>query len=261
MDLMLECHNLGFRYKDQIIFENISFQAEKGRFCAILGRNGSGKTTILHCLNKILTPLSGRILIQGKDITSFCRNELARKISLLPQEHIDIFPYKVMDVVVMGRAPFLKISERPGEADYQIAAKALKQLNVENLSNRNFNRISGGERQIVLLARCLAQSAEIMLLDEPTNHLDFNHQYHLLSSIRQLCRENKISVVASMHDPNLASVFADDVIMIKSGRVMARGVKDEVMTEVNISALYDMDVKKTRVNATYCFFLPENEIF
>ncbi len=258
MDLMLECRDLGFRYKDTVIFENISFQAEKGRFCAILGRNGSGKTTLLHCLNKILNPLSGRILVQGKDITIFSRNELARKISLLPQEHMDIFPYKVMDVVVMGRAPFLKISERPGEADYEIAAKALKQLNVENLSNRNFNRISGGERQIVLLARCLAQSAEIMLLDEPTNHLDFNHQYHLLSSIRQLCRENTISVVASMHDPNLASIFADDVIMIKSGRVMAKGVKDDVMTENNISALYDMDVKQTRVNAAHCFFLPED---
>ncbi|MFA5907074.1 MAG: ABC transporter ATP-binding protein [Desulfobacula sp.] len=246
MDLILECHNLEFRYKDQIIFKDISFHIEKGRFCAILGRNGSGKTTLIHCLNKILTPVCGRILILGKDITSFSGNALARKISLLPQEHIDIFPYKVMDVVVMGRAPFLKISERPGEADYQIAAQALKQLNVEHLSNRNFNRISGGERQIVLLARCLAQAADIMLLDEPTNHLDFNHQYHLLSSIRQLCRKNKITVVASMHDPNLASAFADDIIMIKNGRVMVKGVKDDVMTEENISALYDMDVKKNQ---------------
>jgi len=258
---MLECIDLGFRYKDNIIFEHISFQAARGRFCAILGRNGSGKTTLIHCLNKILTPLSGRIMIQGRDMASFGRNDIARTISLLPQEQIDIFPYKVMDVVVMGRAPFLKMAARPGEKDYEMAAGALRQLNAQGLSHRNFNRISGGERQIVLLARCLAQAAPIMLLDEPTNHLDFNHQYHLLSSMGRLCREKGISVVAAMHDPNLAAMFADDVIMIKDGRVMAKGVKEEVMTEENISALYDMDVQQLRHTGGACFFMPAKGIF
>jgi len=256
---MLECVDLGFRYTDKVIFENISFQAAKGRFCAILGRNGSGKTTLIHCLNKILTPFSGRILMQGMDMASFNRNDIARTISLLPQEQIDIFPYRVLDVVVMGRAPFLKMAARPGEKDYEMAAGALRQLNAQGLSRRNFNRISGGERQIVLLARCLAQAAPVMLLDEPTNHLDFNHQYHLLSFIRRLCREKGISVVAAMHDPNLASVFADDVVMIKDGRVMAGGVKEEVMTEENISALYDMDIQKFRHNAeAYYFYSPRD---
>ncbi len=254
---MLECRDLKFRYKDKIIFEDISFYEAGGRFLAVLGRNGSGKTTLIHCLNKILIPLSGRILIGGRDISSFSINDIARTVSLLPQEQIDIFPYRVMDVVVMGRAPFLKIAARPDEKDYETAKKALKKLNAENLSNRNFNRISGGERQIVMLARCLAQGAPIMLLDEPTNHLDFNHQYHLLSFIRRLCRENGISIVASMHDPNMASMFADDVVMIKNGRIMAGGKKDEVMTKENISALYDMDIKETVINDKNCFFLPE----
>lgn len=253
---MLECQNLGFSYRDKKIFENISFQVAKGKFCAILGRNGSGKTTLIHCLNKILTPLTGRILVQGRDINSFSQNDIAQAISLLPQEQIDIFPYRVIDVVVMGRAPFLKIAARPDAGDYEMAAQALRQLNAQGLSYRSFNRISGGERQIALLARCLTQTAPIMLLDEPTNHLDFNHQYHLLSSIRHLCREKGISVVASMHDPNLAAAFADDVIMIKNGRVMDRAAKDEVMTEKNISALYDMDIKKIMINTKTCFFLP-----
>ncbi len=257
MDLMLECIDLGFQYRDKIVFAHVSFQALPGRFCAILGRNGSGKTTLIHCLNHILNPLSGRILIQGRDIASFGRNDIARIISLLPQEQIDIFPYRVLDVVVMGRAPFLKMAARPGEKDYAKAEEALRQLNAQDLSHRNFNRISGGERQIVLLARCLAQAAPIMLLDEPTNHLDFNHQYHLLSSMGRLCREEGISVVAAMHDPNLAAMFADDVIMIKDGRVMAGGVKEEVMTEENISALYDMHIQKLRHNAA-TFFSPRD---
>nr|NJM03972.1 ABC transporter ATP-binding protein [Desulfobacula sp.] len=234
---MLECVDLGFRYKDKVIFENISFQASRGRFCAILGRNGSGKTTLIHCLNRTLTPFSGRVKVRGSDLASFSRNDIARAISLLPQEQIDIFPYRVLDVVVMGRAPFLKPAARPGEKDYETAARALQTLHAQDLSQRNFNRISGGERQIVLLARCLAQAAQVMLLDEPTNHLDFNHQHHFLSSISRLCREKGISVVAAMHDPNLASMFADDVIMIKGGRVMAKGEKDGVMTEKYLSPL------------------------
>jgi iron complex transport system ATP-binding protein len=257
MDLMLDCIDLSFQYRDKIVFAHISFQALKGRFCAILGRNGSGKTTLIHCLNRILNPVSGRILVQGRDMAFFGRNDIARTISLLPQEQIDIFPYRVLDVVVMGRAPFLKMAARPDEKDYAKAEEALRQLNAQALSHRNFNRISGGERQIVLLARCLTQAAPIMLLDEPTNHLDFNHQYHLLSSIRRLCREKGISVVAAMHDPNLAAMFADDVIMIKDGRVMAKGMKEEIMTEENISALYDMDIQKFRHNAA-TFFSPRD---
>lgn len=258
MDLMLECQNLGFQYRDEMIFKNISFQVEKGLFYAILGRNGSGKTTLIHCLNKILSPQSGRILIKGKDILSFSRPEIARMISLLPQEQVDIFPYRVMDVVVMGRGPFLKIAARPDETDYETAVTALKALNAEGLSSRNFNRISGGERQIVLLARCLAQAAPVMLLDEPTNHLDFNHQYHLLSSIQRLCKENKISVVAAMHDPNLASVFADHVIMIKNGGIMAQGHKNRVMTEENLSMLYGIDICGKRIDPNLRIFLPHH---
>lgn len=258
MDLMLECQNLGFQYRDEIIFENISFQVEKGRFYAILGRNGSGKTTLIHCLNKILSPQSGRVLMRGRDILSFSRPEIARMISLLPQEQVDIFPYRVLDVVVMGRAPFLKVAARPDENDYETAANSLKALNAEGISNRNFNRISGGERQIVLLARCLTQAAPVMLLDEPTNHLDFNHQYHLLSSIRRLCKEKGISVVAAMHDPNLASVFADEVIMIKNGRIMARGNKNRVMTEEKLSMLYDIDICGKSISPNHRIFLPNH---
>ncbi len=258
MDLILECRSIGFNYRDQVILKDITFEVRKGRFCVILGRNGSGKTTLLHCLNRILTPASGKILVHGKPLMSLSRSEIARAISLVPQEHIDIFPFSVMDVVVMGRSPFLKMTSSPDEADYRTAMDALKELNAQSLSDKNFNRISGGERQIVLLARALAQSTPVMLLDEPTNHLDFNNQYHLLASMKQLCRTKGISVVASMHDPNMASLFADQVIMLNNGRIMAGGNRDEVMNEKNISNLYDIGSRKIMIGSRKKMFVPEH---
>ena len=245
--MMLECHHLGFDYKDKSILTDISFEVPKGHFCVLLGRNGSGKTTLLHCLNRILRPVTGRVCINGMDLSELSPNDIARAISLVPQEHIDIFPFRVLDVVVMGRAPFLKMSARPDENDYRTAVLSLKALNADHLSHKNFNRISGGERQIVLLARSLAQASPVMLLDEPTNHLDFNHQYHLLASVKRLCREKNICIVASMHDPNMAVLFADSVIMLKDGRIMAKGSKDRVMTRTHISALYAIDTHEVLI--------------
>jgi iron complex transport system ATP-binding protein len=256
MALTLECNCLGFNYGNKKILKNISFQVKSGTFCAVLGRNGSGKTTLIHCLNRILTPVSGQILIHGKALMSITQNDIAKLISLVPQEHIDIFPYKVIDVVVMGRAPFLKVSANPDAGDYQIAANALKELNAQELTHKNFNRISGGERQIALLARSLAQTTKIMLLDEPTNHLDFNNQYHLLSCIKHLCHSKGISVIASMHDPNMATLFADTVVMIKNGEIMFQGDTDFVMTPKNISNLYDTDTCGIQINAQKKMFLP-----
>ncbi len=254
--MILECCALCFSYNGHKVLNDISFKTQQGSFCAILGRNGSGKTTLIHCLNKILTPASGQILLHGRDITSFSRSDIARQISLVPQEHLDIFPYKVIDVIIMGRAPFLKIAESPGENDYEIGINALKELNIEHLANKNFNRISGGERQITLLARALAQTTKIMLLDEPTNHLDFNNQYHLLSSIKKLCESKGLNIIASMHDPNMAAVFADNVIMIKNGKIMVQGGAQSVMNQENISKLYDTDASEIFINTTKKFFLP-----
>ncbi|WP_041279288.1 ABC transporter ATP-binding protein [Desulfobacula toluolica] len=258
MAVTLECCSLGFDYGDKKILKDICFQVQSGTFCAVLGRNGSGKTTLIHCLNRILTKISGRILVHGRPLMSLAQNEIAQLISLVPQEHIDVFPYKVIDVVVMGRAPFLKIAAKPDETDYQIAANALRELNAQGLAHKNFNRISGGERQITLLARALAQTTKIMLLDEPTNHLDFNNQYHLLSSIKQLCRSKGISIVASMHDPNMATLFADDVIMLKNGEIMVQGDKNLVMTTKNISELYGTNTSEIRLNAQQKIFLPSH---
>ncbi len=256
MAVKLECNSVSFRYGKTDILHDISFSVESSSFCAILGRNGSGKTTLLHCLNGIHKPHGGNICINGKTIASMTRNQVARHVSLVPQEHLEIFPFKVIDVVVMGRAPFIGMTRTPTSKDYDLALRALTSLNARRLATCNFNRISGGERQIAMLACALVQTSEIMLLDEPTNHLDFNNQYHLLSKIKQLCKTCKTSVIASMHDPNMAILFADFIVMVKNGKIIARGPAAHIMTKPNIDALYEIDTAPVKISKNRHFFLP-----
>ena len=268
MDVALECTSLGFMYGRTQILYDISFTIQPKLFYAILGQNGSGKTTLLHCLNGILKPNIGTVEIEGQNITTMSPKEIARYVSLVPQEHLDVFPFKVLDVVVMGRAPFLGMTETPGENDYKLAMDALKILACEHLADCNFNRISGGERQIVLLAISLVQTSKIMLLDEPTNHLDFNNQYRLLLKIKELCQTRQTSVIATMHDPNMATMFADRVIMVKNGRIIAQGKAEEIMTTTNLNTLYGTktvvvgnignDLGNGTCNGKKHFFLPES---
>ena len=260
MAVILSVSNLGFSFGNSPVLKDISLDVQEGHFYAVLGRNGSGKTTLIQCLNRILKPVSGTIRLLGRDLSSYSRKEIARLVSLVPQEHIDIFPYSVLDVVVMGRAPFLSTAASPSEQDYEIAVSALEDLNARDLAPKNFNRISGGERQIALLARALAQATRVMLLDEPTNHLDFNNQYHLLAAIKELCRSKGISIVASMHDPNLASVFADEVIMIKKGGILAKGDTGRIMTPEHISALYETSIMRFNIHKQQPVFFPHHII-
>ncbi len=260
MALMIECCSLNFAHGRKVILENICFKAEAGVFLGVLGRNGSGKTTLLHCLNRILEPASGSIFIDQDELSLLTPGDIARKISLVPQEHLDIFPYKVIDVIAMARAPFLKVCSSPDENDYKIAMDALRQLNAINFKDKNFNRISGGERQITLLARAIAQTTKIMLLDEPTNHLDFNNQYHLLSAIRNLVKQKNLCVVASMHDPSMAALFCDQIIMIKNRKIIVQGTREKVMTEENISRLYGTETCAVKINRKKNIFLPNHII-
>ncbi len=254
--MILECKGIDFKYGDKQILREISFSVSPGSFCAILGRNGCGKTTLLHCLNGILSPYNGSVTLDGRKIEDMSPKEIAQHVSLVAQEHMEIFPFKVLDVVVMGRAPYLGLTNTPDEADYEMAREALRTLNSEQLASSCFNQISGGERQIALLATALVQTSDIMLLDEPTNHLDFKNQYHLLARIKQLCRIKGISIIASMHDPNMTTLFADQVVMIKHGGVIKSGSAKEIMTAENIAALYDTETEAVEVMPNKPFFLP-----
>jgi len=255
--MSLKCLDVSFSYGVREVLSEITFEVDQGLFCALLGRNGSGKTTLLYCLNGLLKPTDGCIKVEGLDVCRANRKAVARKISLVPQEHIEIFPFSVLDVVVMGRTAYLGFAQRPGKADYDAAHEILDLLKASDLANRSFNQISGGERQIALLARALLQSSSTLLLDEPTNHLDFKNQYVFLHRIKDFCTKRGTRVIAAMHDPNLARFFADRIVMIKDGRVLNAGPTSEVMTEANVSRLYETETRQFDLSLGKQIFLPE----
>ena len=254
--MSIVCSGLDFSYDDRPILSSVDLKVGEGEFCVLLGRNGSGKTTLIYCLAGLLTPQKGSIQIDGLDLAGAARRDIARRVSLVPQEHVDIFPFRVLDVVVMGRTAALGFAQRPRPEDYRAARRILTELDALDLAGRNFNRISGGERRIALLARAMLQAQGGLLLDEPTNHLDFNNQYRLLEIIKQLCRKKGTSVVASLHDPNLAARFADTVVMLDGGRVLASGAVEEVMTEEMVSRLYRTPARRIAALSGEVLFVP-----
>jgi len=254
--MSLVCRNLHFAYNGHPVLHAVDLEVRQGEFCVLLGRNGSGKTTLIYCLSGLLRPQTGTVLLDGLDLARAARADIARRVSLVPQEHADIFPFRVLDVVVMGRTATLGFAQRPGPEEYRAARRVLAELEAEALAERGFNRISGGERRIALLARAMLQSEGTLLLDEPTNHLDFNNKYRLLEKIKGLCREKGTRVVASLHDPNLAVRFADSVIMLAGGRVLAAGEARRVMTAPMVSQLYQTPTRRIVTEAGGILFVP-----
>jgi iron complex transport system ATP-binding protein len=252
----LVCRDLYFAYDGISILSAVDLEVQEGEFRVLLGRNGSGKTTLIYCLAGLLRPQRGTVSIDGLDLATTPRTDIAQRVSLVPQEHADIFPFRVLDVVVMGRSATFGFAQRPGPGDYLAARQVLVGLEAEALAHRNFNRISGGERRIALLARAILQAQDTLLLDEPTNHLDFNNQYRLLEIIKRLCRERGTRVVASMHNPNLTARFADTVTMLSEGRVLASGPMNTVMTAQIISRLYQTPTRRVDMEDGTVLFVP-----
>jgi iron complex transport system ATP-binding protein len=252
----LVCRQLHFAYNGTPILSAVDLEVQAGEFRVLLGRNGSGKTTLIYCLAGLLRPQHGTVSIDGLDLATTPRADISQRVSLVPQEHADIFPFRVLDVVVMGRTATFRFAQRPGPDDYLAARRVLADLEAEALAERNFNRISGGERRIALLARAILQAQGTLLLDEPTNHLDFNNQYRLLEKIKRLCREKGTRVVASMHDPNLTARFADTVTMLSAGQVLAGGRLDAVMTGRMVSRLYQTPIRRVEMEDGTALFVP-----
>lgn len=259
MDVSLVCTNITFAYNGTRVLHQIDLDVPKGSFCALLGRNGSGKTTLLQCLCGILHPESGEIMVDNNPVHLVNGNARAKCISLVPQESDQIFPFTVLDLVLMGRNPHLSGFAMPGAEDEKTAWQALELLGAAHLAKRRVNQISGGERQLATVARALAQQAPVMLLDEPTNHLDFHNQYHLLYQIRKLCRDQNLSVLASMHNPNAVAAVADRVVLLEAGHAVAQGYAESVLTQKQLSRLYGMPLVESRLTGGQKHFMPVME--
>ncbi|MBC7120173.1 MAG: ABC transporter ATP-binding protein [Candidatus Methanosuratus sp.] len=233
---------LEFSYGELFSVRADSLAVEEGEVLTLLGPNGSGKTTLLKCINALLKA-SGAISICGRDIRSYTRNELSRAIGYVPQAHAPSFPFTVFDVVLMGRVSYLNIFQQPSKADYMKAEEALSTVGISSMRDRVYTNISGGERQLVLIARAIAQEPRLLLLDEPTAHLDFRNQITTLETVKRLSRERRIGVVMSLHDPNHALLYSDQIALMKGGKILHKGPPGEVVNEETIEEVYGLPVE------------------
>ena len=236
---MLKVHGLEFKYKDRDILKKIEIEINKGEVLSILGPNGTGKTTLLKCIAGIIKPQKGSFSIGNKNMLHIKRNNLAKQISYVPQSSPSKFPITVFEAVLMGRSPY--IMWRPSEKDLKIVVNVLKFLKLEEFASKNFDQLSGGEKQKVLIARAVAQDTEYLLMDEPTSNLDLKHQLEIMEMISNMVKTKNVSAVFAMHDLNLAGRFSDRVVMLNKGEVFCTGKPEEVITVENIKIVYGVN--------------------
>lgn len=236
-DVMVDVKNLSFSYKNRFSLTNISFQIMKGQICGLIGPNGSGKSTLFKCCLNFLQNYTGNIFINNKSIKTMSVSETARMISYVPQEHKPSFPYTVREIILMGRSPYMKGVFGLSKDDYNAVDEAINLLSINDIADLPATEISGGQRQLVLIARAVAQNTPVMFLDEPTSALDFNNQIMIWDILKKISKNGKTIIICS-HEPNHILWFTDIVIAMYKGEIVSQGITDKVITENLLSKLY-----------------------
>lgn len=244
--MKLELNHAMCGYGLRTVLNDISFKVGTGDILCLLGPNGVGKTTLFKSILGFLKLQGGEILLNGEDIQNWPRNRLAKAIGYVPQAQTTPFPFNVLDVVVMGRAAHLGMFTPPTKKDIAIAEEALETLNVSFLKDRIYTEISGGERQMVLIARALTQQPKILVMDEPTSNLDFGNQVRVLEQINHLSKKG-LTVIMTSHFPNHAFICSTKVVIIQKNSVFKQGSANEVLTEENLKAAYGIELKITSI--------------
>lgn len=249
---MIHIDKIHYRHPNaaSTVLKGISLRARQGQLTTILGPNGSGKSTLFKCIAGLWQPEKGEIAFGEASILNYGHQQRAKLIAVVPQDHEPPFPYSVFDAVLMGRAAHVGMFSSPSKKDRRAAEQAIEDVGIGHLRDKTYTKISGGERQMVLVARALAQEAPAMLFDEPTSHLDFRNQVLVLRKIRQIIAERRVTAVLTIHDPNAAMLFSDSVILINGGRVVAQGPPREVITEESLHAVYGIEVVIGRINGS-----------
>jgi iron complex transport system ATP-binding protein len=242
MAARLEVHDLAFAYRDQPVFDHVSFHLQPGEVVGLVGPNGSGKSTLLRLLLGILPAHRGRLLLDGKPIRSLSRRAIARHVAFVPQDTALDVAFTTRDIVAMGRNPYLGRFQPETAADQAAIEWALAATSTQHLTARWVQELSGGERQRVMLARALAQQAPVLLLDEPTANLDVAHQLDMLSQVRSVVHDDRCALMA-LHDFNLAARFCDRILMLANGRLVAQGKPAEVITEPHLATYFHIRAK------------------
>ena len=228
---LLKVDNISAGYGDKVIIRDINFTTKKSEFTALLGLNGTGKTTLLKTISGLIKPMSGTCSINGKDILNLKEKERAQIISYMSQRHSIVYDIKVVDVVIMGITPYLGIFETPTRAHKETAYKMIQIMGMEEYGDNNFNNLSEGQKQLIIIARNLMQNADLLLFDAPDSALDFVNKHMVLSKIRELVKEDKRGGLITLHDPNYALNYCDRIILIDQGNVFADFVTTDVDKE------------------------------
>ncbi len=256
MSVRVEGLTAGYGNKD--ILHDISLEIGSGRICALIGRNASGKTTLMRCINGILKPSKGSISVSGKEIRQMKRDEIARLISLVPQGNYSPFQFSCLEIVLMGGASRIKPWSGPCANEKRRATEICCEVGVADLVDRPFNCLSGGQKQLVMLARALHQDSPVMLLDEPNAHLDFPNQHRMMGLMRRFVKERKVTALITLHDPNLALHYSDDVVMLKDGAVVAAGPTAVLLDDVHLQEVFGAEIMVERTVSGTHVVVPRN---
>ncbi len=239
---MLEVNDLSFSYGNAKVLHHVSFSGEKGEFLSVLGPNGVGKSTLFRCILGLLNPTEGQILIDGERVDIMKPEALARRIAYIPQSHDPVFHYSVFDMVLIGTTAQTGLFSSPKKEHLRLVEEALKKLGLAHLSERSYRTLSGGERQLVLIARAMVQKAKVLLMDEPSASLDFGNRIMVMNRVKELCKEG-YCVIQTTHDPEQAFLYSDRILALHNGTVYAQGKPRDIFTEDLISTLYGVEVE------------------
>ncbi len=245
---LLEATGLTHRFGRLLVLDGVSLRIPAGRLLVTLGPNGAGKTTLLRVLSGVVRPTAGRVEVDGLPLESLPRREIARRMAVVPQESVIPFPFRVEEIVAMGRAPHVGALGREGSHDREAVTRAMDSLGLEPLATRPFGTLSAGERQRVLLARALSQDTALLLLDEPTAHMDLGHRLFVFEHLRSWIDDapSRRSALVVTHDLALAARFAEEIVLLHEGRIVASGAPSEVLHPDRIGPVFGADVELVR---------------
>lgn len=245
--MRLVVENLNFSYGSRKVLSDISFQVPKGMLVCVLGANGVGKSTLFKCILGLNRIYEGEIYVEDEPIKKLSVKELAKRIAFIPQSHTPTFNYKVIDIVLMSTTAYLNSFSSPGKAQRKIAEEALERVGILDLAYRGYANISGGERQLVLIARALAQQTKTIIMDEPTSSLDYGNQIRVLSQIKALATDG-YTIIQSTHHPDQAFLYADKTLVLHKGTILRFGDTKDIINEDIIKKIYGINVE---VNSLY----------
>ncbi len=241
--MSFELQGVGFSFDGKRVIDGVSVSLASGKFYGVVGPNGCGKTTLVDLLCRFRAPQRGQIFYNGRSLSAYSKRQLAREISLVPQNFYINFPFRVRDVVMMGRYPYIPRFGRPSARDTGIVAAVMEAADVAGMSGRLVTELSGGERQRVVFARALAQDTPVLILDEATSNLDVGHAIRLLGLAAGRVRQESKTVLAVFQDINQAAAYCDQVIFMSQGRIAAHGDTREVLTPDTVRSVFDVDAK------------------